>query len=427
MSKKREPRRWYKLDNAGKIFPGQNTSKWSNIFRITVILNEKIDPEILEQAVKDTMPRFPCFNVRMRSGFFWYYLEEQRDNSPPIMPDVQNPCHRVKWNENNGYLFRVYYHENRISVEFYHALTDAYGTSRFISTVTAQYLRLQGHEILPGESVLDINEKASQDELTDAFRRFATAKNATHKMNQFVYHAKGTKMPAHMVNVTTGYIPVDQLKAKAKEYGVTITEFLAAVLLDVHYHHQLNHSEHKLKPVSVQIPVNLRNTFPTKTLRNFSLCYSAKIDPNLGEYTFEEIVRHVSAYLRYINNEKELNGMMSGNLKIESNMFARFLPLFVKNLGVGISFLITGEQSTSVLLSNLGIVKFPKEMEPFVENVLLMAGPGKLNGARCGAASYKNTLALTVANIYKENELERQIFTRLVKMGIHVKIESNRE
>ena len=80
-------------------------------------------------------------------------------------------------------------------------------------------------------------------------------------------------MPAHMVNITTGYMPVDALKNKAKEYGVTITEFIAALLLDVHYRKQLE--EHrgrgKLKDVSVQIPVNLRNSFPTKTLRNFSL------------------------------------------------------------------------------------------------------------------------------------------------------------
>lgn len=114
---------------------------------------------------------------------------------------------------------------------------------------------------------------------------------------------------------------------------MTITEFVAALLLDVHYRKQLE--EHrgrgKLKDVSVQIPVNLRNSFPTKTLRNFSLCYSARIDPNMGEYTFEEIVRQVSLYLRYVNNPKELNAMMSSNLKLESNPFMRFLPLPIKD------------------------------------------------------------------------------------------------
>lgn len=425
-----KPREWYKLDNAAKIFPGQNTQKWSNIFRLTVVLWDKVDPAVLEQAVVMTLPRFPCFHVRMRRGFFWHYLEKNDRLAPPIQPDIQNPCHRVNWRENNRFLFRVYYHENRISIDFYHALSDAYGASRLLNTITAQYLRLRGHVIPPGEGVLDLNERPTEDEISDPFQRFASSKaSPRHKVSKFAYHAKGTRMPAHMVNITTGYLPVDSLKAKAKEFGVTITEFVAALLLDVHYRKQLEErrGRGKLKDVSVQIPVNLRNSFPTKTLRNFSLCYSARIDPNMGEYTFEEIVRQVSLYLRYVNNPKELNAMMSSNLKLESNPFMRFLPLLIKDFFIGLSFQITGEQSTSVLISNLGIVTLPKEMEPYIDRYVLMTGPGRRSGSRCAAVSFRNTFALTFANIYQESDIERAFFTRLVKMGVHVKIESNRE
>lgn len=423
------PREWYKLDNAAKIFPGQNTQKWSNIFRLSVVLWDKVDPTVLEQAVVMTLPRFPCFNVRMRRGFFWHYLEKNERLAPPIQPDIQNPCHRVNWRENNRFLFRVYYHENRISIDFYHALSDAYGASRLLNTITAQYLRLRGHAIPPGESVLDLNELPTQDETGDPFQHFASSRAAPrHKVNKFAYQAKGTRMPAHMVNITTGYLPVDALKAKAREFGATVTEFVAALLLDVHYRRQLEQRRgKKLKDVSVQIPVNLRNAFPTKTLRNFSLCYSVRIDPNMGEYTFEEIVRQVSLYLRYVNNPKELNAMMSSNLKLESNPFMRFMPLLIKDFFIGLSFRITGEQSTSVLISNLGIVTVPKEMEPYIDRYVLMTGPGMRSGSRCAAVSFRNTFALTFANIYQESDIEREFFTRLVKMGIHVKLESNRE
>lgn len=69
-------RQWYKLDNAAKVFPGQNTSSWSNVYRMSVTLTEKIDPELLQKALEMTMPRFPTFDVRMRNGFFWHYLEK---------------------------------------------------------------------------------------------------------------------------------------------------------------------------------------------------------------------------------------------------------------------------------------------------------------------------------------------------------------
>ena len=420
-----KPKLWYKLDNAAKIFPGQNSSKWSNIFRMSIVLDVKIDPVLLEKALEQTLVRFPCFDVRMRRGFFWYYFEKNSHAAPPVMPDIQNPCHRIKWNENKHFLFRIYYYESRISLDFYHALSDAYGASRFFLTLAAQYLRLTGIDIPAGESVLDINEEPTPAELEDSFARFASSKVKPKKRDGYVYHAKGTKMPAHTMNITTGYVPVDILKEKAKSYGATITEFIAAMLIDIVYRKQLE-EKRKLKDIGAQIPVNLRNSFPSVTLRNFSLFYDVRINPNMGEYTFEEILKQVSLYLRYINNPKELNAMMTSNLKLETNPLARMLPLFVKKIGIGISFMLTGERRTSVLFSNLGIVRLPAEMEKHVERCILMTGPGRINGVRIAAVSYKNTMALTVANIFRESDIEREFFTRMVKMGIPVKIESNR-
>ncbi len=84
-------RPWFKLDNAAKIFPGQNSAKWSNIFRLSVTLDEKIDPELLEKALEQTIVRFPFFDVRMRRGLFWYYLEKNKYPAPPVLPDIKTP------------------------------------------------------------------------------------------------------------------------------------------------------------------------------------------------------------------------------------------------------------------------------------------------------------------------------------------------
>ena len=91
---------WFKLDNAATVFPGQNTSRWSNIFRFSVVLDCKIDPEILEDALINVLVRFPCYDVRIKRGLFWYYFEKNPYGAPPVEPDVVNPCHRVKFKEN---------------------------------------------------------------------------------------------------------------------------------------------------------------------------------------------------------------------------------------------------------------------------------------------------------------------------------------
>lgn len=415
---------WFKLDNAGKIFPGQNTSTWSNIFRFSVLLKEKVKPDVLEQALKDVLPRFPCFDVCIKRGFFWYYLEKNPNEAPEVKPDISNPCHRVKFNENKRYLFRVYYYENKISVDFYHALTDGRGASIFCCTLAAQYLRLLGHDISSGYNVLDLNQKATAEELEDPFLKCAGSKAKLSRMKKWVYHAKGTKLPNHLVNITSGIIPLADIKALAKSKGVTVTEFIESVLLYTMY--LMQKAEGGTKPVSVQIPVDLRNTFGIRTLRNFSLTYNARINPNMGEYTFDEVLTQVATYLRHTHNEKTLRAMTTANLKLEKSAM-KYMPLFIKDMAIGLSFMITGEKTTSILGSNLGLVELPEDMNEHIERMYFMAGPGVINGSRCSAVGYKDSFVLTVANIYEESEMERLIFTQLVKMGLKVKIESNRK
>ncbi len=419
-------REWYKLDNAAKVFPGQNSSSWSNCFRLSATLTETVEPELLEQAVKKLMPRFPSFDVRMRSGFFWHYLEKNPNGAPPIMEDIANPCQRFKWKENKGYLFKVYYYENRISVEFYHSITDGFGASRFFMTLISVYLRLTGKDIPNGDAVYDIEEAPRAGELEDSYSKNCHSKAKAKRLQKFTYRFKGERLPKHFLNVTTGYMPVSAVKEKAAEHGVTVTEYLAAVLLWTMYNLQKQEENNKEKHVGIQIPVNLRGFFGSETLRNFMLCYSFQIDPKMGEYTLPEIIRLLSLYLRYINNEKELQAMMNGNMGIERNPIMRILPSFLKDFGVSMVYKVAGEKATSCLLSNVGVMKAPKEMEQYIEKLVLVMGPAMINGARCGALSYKGMLAFSISNIYKSTKIQKEFFTNLIKLGIPVKIESNR-
>lgn len=417
-------RPWYKLDNAGKVYPGQNSSSFSNVFRISATLKEKIDPQLLEKALETVMPRFPGFDVRMRNGFFWHYFEKNPNGAPPVMPDIANPCLRIKWKENKGFLFRVFYYEKRISVEIYHAIADGYGATRFFMTLVAAYLRQTGKEISHGESVLDVNEKPRASEREDSYLKNVKSKAKAKRLQKFTYNFKGKRLPKHHLNVTTGYMPVDILKAKAKEHGATVTEYVASVLLWVMY--KMQKEEGGEKHVGVQIPVNLRNFYKSETLRNFMLCYSFQIDPKMGEYTFPEIVKQLSLYLRFVNNEKELQAMMNSNTGIEKNPLMRAVPSFLKDFGIGVVYKFAGEKSTSAIISNVGIIKVPEEMEEHIEKIMMMMGPGMVNAARCLSVTFNGTFALSMSNVYEDPKVQREIFTEFIKLGIPVKIESNR-
>ncbi|MGN0485762.1 MAG: hypothetical protein ACI4GB_00865 [Acutalibacteraceae bacterium] len=416
---------WFKLDNAAKIFPGQNSRSWSNVFRIGIQLKEEIDPVVLDQALQNTLERIPSFDVRIRRGLFWFYFEKN-PNMASSEPDIKNLCYRINFKENKGFLFRLYYHGKTVSADIYHALCDGYGAVVFMSTLVGEYLRLRGHEIDYGAMVLNCSDEPKKEEVEDAYSRYADSKAKYDRREKWVYHAVGTKLPTHMSNYVVGTMSFEAVHALAKQYGVTLTEFFAALLLDIHYRKQLREKK-KQKEVSVQIPVNLRKAFPSETLRNFVLCLRVKLDPNLGDYTFDEILRSVSLQLRLANDPKLTNALMTENLKIERNPVAKFMPLAVKNLGVALTFWITAEKTTSTLISNIGPVCVPQSVAEHIEKYLFFTGPGKLNGARCGVITFGDRLCFTFSNCYRESDIEREFFTRLVKMGIHVKIESNRD
>ena len=137
-----------------------------------------------------------------------------------------------------------------------------------------------------------------------------------------------------MVNIMSGTMSFAAIHKLAKEKGVTVTEFFAAILMDIHCRKQLR-EKRKLKEVSVQIPINLRNIYPSETMRNFSICLRVKVDPKLGEYSFDELLQQVALQLRLERDEKKINAQISKHVRIEKNPFLRFLPLAVKNFCLG--------------------------------------------------------------------------------------------
>lgn len=426
MKKNRErlsDRAWFRLDNAALIFPGQNTEQWSNIIRISVDLTDPIEPALLQQAIKDILPRFPTMDVQLKNGFFWYYFEKN-DNEPLISPDRNNPCVRIKYHENNRFLFRVFYYRSRIALEAFHALTDGYGCAVFLNTLAAQYLRLQGKTIGCGGMVLNLAESPKKEELEDSFVKNATPGATLPRGTHKVYHKIGEKLPAHTTHIITGTMPVDRVKERAAARGATVTEYFTAVLLKIYIDFQKQESRRQ-KEVVIQVPVNGRKAFASQTLRNMSVCYTVGIDPNLGEYTFEELVRQTSLWLRYVNNAKTLGAMFNSNVQLQTSPILRAIPLAVKNLAVNLSFHFTAEKTNTALFTNLGVIQIPEEMKPFVKNYIFMPSPGRLNGGRLGAVSFDNTLTICFADMYRQTDVEREFFRFLIRDGIPVKIISN--
>ena len=145
--KKYRPLRWEKLDNTAHLFPVIAREQMSNVYRISVTLNEAIEPELLQQALDIVLPKFPGFDLRLRYGVFWNYFEENGKRAPRVKEEWKFPCRYIRPNRNSSYLFRVTYYKRRINLEIFHALTDGMGGINFIKELCYQYLRLKHPEL----------------------------------------------------------------------------------------------------------------------------------------------------------------------------------------------------------------------------------------------------------------------------------------
>lgn len=418
---------WYKLDLSANVYPTLQRKNFSNVYRISLSLKENVQPDILQKALDLTLPRFPTFQVALRKGLFWRYLEANHRPGPFVREDIENPCMPMHFKANNRYLIRIYYYEKRISLEVFHSLSDGAGTLYFLKTLTAVYLRLLGHEIPNGEGVLDITEKPDPEEFEDAYLRYASSKVGRPRSQGNAYRVRGTKEPFYTLNIICGVIPVDKLRAVSKGYGVTVTEYLNAVLLYALLQKQKCEKPFRERPVTLAMPVNLRSFFPSKTLRNFISMVYPSIDPRMGDYTFEEILVHVHNYMRYYINPKFLNADIVTNASVQQNPLIRIVPLFIKDFTVRKFYTNVQDGQSTAGLTNVGLTRLPMEMQPYVERFDVLMGQPFSARTNCAIISYRNILTVNFTSSIKETDIERYFFRKLVQDGVPVKIETNRK
>ena len=125
--------RWDKLDNTAHLFPSIAGESMTNVYRISVTLKEEVQVEFLQQALDMILPKFDGFNLRMRTGVFWYYFEENGKKAPKVTEEAMFPCRFIRQNKNRNYLFRVTYYKSRINLEVFHVLTDGVMRIRTVS------------------------------------------------------------------------------------------------------------------------------------------------------------------------------------------------------------------------------------------------------------------------------------------------------
>ena len=418
--------RWLRLDNAAKIYPAARRRNWSNVFRQSVTLCEDVDRAVLQRALDVTVKRFPSIAARLRRGVFWYYLQ-QVESAPELQDEHSYPLVFMDREETRRCAFRVIVYRNRIAVEFFHSLTDGTGALIFLKSLTAEYLEQKYGLTIPAElGVLDRQESPRDTELEDSFLKYSGPVPASRKETD-AWRMRCEPQPNGFLHLTCFHLPVDQVLELAHSHGVTLTVFLSAVLMQalVNLQKEKVSSLRRRKRIKLLIPVNLRQLFPSETLRNFAMYTIPELDPRLGEYSFDEICQLIRHKMGLELTAKHMSRMIAVNVNDERNPLIRPIPLPIKNLVMKAVFDSVGERKSCLTLSNLGAVQIPEAMKPFVRRFDFILGVQAAAPYNCGVLSYGDTVYVNFIRNLSQPELERQFFSILRDMGVTAAVESN--
>ncbi len=418
---------WFKLDNAATMYPSVASQRTTTLFRIAATLHDPVRIGALQQALENIVVRFPYYLVEVRAGLFWYYLV-RKNRMPKVEVDTRYPCMDAPLKRRRRYLFHVRAYRRRISVEFSHMLTDGAGAIEFLRSLLVEYFTLIGVHHGPADGVMTPDQPVELEEYEDAYRKFYNPSIPGPGREKKSFQIPAPLLPVGTFRITTGIVPVARLKEEAKNHGVTLTVFLSALLLNAVQCHYFDLPKGRRRPgkvIRLEVPVNLRKLYPSRSMRNFSLYVTPGIDPRLGRYTFDEIVHEVHHFMKVAINERAINRQIARNIRGESNLVVRIIPLFLKNLVIRRIYYILGESLFTTCLTNLGQVSLPETIADQVERCEVISPPSVTNKTNCGVVSYADNIYISFGRVIEQAEVERYFFTSLVKMGIPVKIETN--
>ena len=403
MPQKREY--WRKLDNAANMYSATSNDKITRVFRFYCELNEEIDCDTLQEALNRTLHTYPIFLSVIRKGLFWHYLEKS-SLRPVVHEENKKPCSTIYIQDKKSLLFEVTYYKNRINFEVFHVLTDGTGAIAFLKELVKNYLCIR-HE-LENKTLCDPSITI-QDQESNAFNQYYKKEKAEAEKKQKAYQIKKSYKKTDGLFIHEASIPVKQLLACAKRYQVSLTEYLCAVMM-VAIQKEMSQMEKEKRPVTLMVPVNLRNFFASQSMLNFF----SYITPSFTfdhEANFEEILQSIHAYFQEALQVERIAEHMNRMIHLEKHPILRLIPLEVKNLGIkaGSRF---AERDVTAILSNMGVVKLPDVYMPYIQRFGIFTNTPKLELTLC---SFHDQITLSFTSTFDTLNIQRNFYKLLAQ------------
>ena len=441
-----ENKNWIRLDNASNIFLAAQNEIDTKVFRMTMEFTETIEPTLLQQALNHIYEEYPLFHSVLRRGVFWYYLEES-DVIPRAQLEEETPMTAIYETVQRNHLFRVLYKENRVHLEVFHALTDGTGALWFFEDLLTEYVRLRYET--NDEGVYSISKREKAD-LEDSFNRYFIEKKDKRQFNRLVdpfiklykdqktakkvvlypfeqstskdiHQIKGTLTPDNRPRIVNAQLDVKDTLKLAREMKVSLTIYLTAVYVLSVYKTSLSPKDRTT--ISVSIPINLRQFFPSATVRNF-------FSTTTVEYTFikgqepilYDICQKLNVQFKSQLEKDAIEERLKRYVEFEKNPLARVILRPIKDFVLKMINKLNNRKIT-VAMSNLGSLNLPDQMSKHVKDFYFTTSV--IRPQFC-MISYKDKLNVTFCSPFVETDTYQYFIKYLTSQGLKASVDINK-
>ncbi len=407
---------WFPLDDAAKIYPISMEHGSQQVFRISVYFKEDVIPELLQMALTFTIKRFASFATTLKKGFFWHYLDMvKRRFSIEEEHDVL--CQPIKVSMSGSQSFRLMYYQNRVSAEFFHVLTDGTGAMTFFKCLISEYLRLRGVKAPLGD-IWNANDTPSKEEFENAFTKVEKAKNSSGFVDKVAAQMNGRLTRRRPCRILHFKMNANRLHEVARAHGATVTAYL---LMQMFYACAAATDE-LTGDLNIQLPINMRKFYPSKTVRNFSMYCGIRIPiEKIGSK--EELLADINAQIVEKAEKEKMREMITAAVNLVGSI--RLIPLVIKQPIAKFVYGLLGEKIYTTTFSNLGVVHFPAEMMERIAYMDFCLGAQVTNRLACAAVTCGDVATFSISKMTADPAFEEKMYQLLKSDGIEVEVEGS--
>lgn len=407
-------------------FCSDRTNK-SSVFRIEAEMSVPIRDEILLDALKKALALFPTAACRPFITPDKKRIGMKPNPAPPVIYHEDVPL-ALGTDETNGYLFRVISMDHTIIFSVFHALFDARGAHLFMVHLLYFYLIGMGYEIDPEGAVMTpedlddpavtatLEQKLEEAGITGGF----TDPDAPGKEMFFHDMREEELYDTDIFSMTRVAMPFAQLKQLTRQLNTT-PMLLFYVLGSQAMRETADVGD---KVIYCCFAADLRSKLNSRSQEEFggmgSLFYTREEEQlSLGE----QLEKAKAALDRTMSGDGILRAakdMLDGYDAIvpymDFTMMAQMQPILSKNAKAN---------SSTFFLTNIGPLRFPKDMTPYIRDVQLYGAPAKFDPT-VGLHTYGDTLYLNYIHNTTDDAHVDRLTQKLTALGVDCNVELKR-